>query len=199
VIGLKLSPPPLPLGLGLARSAGEGAVFGGGLLVVAGLAHGLPVGSVPEEHHVSPVRDLVVHDRGGCHSLAACIAVRALAQRVVTQEGLSRPLPCVCVAALVSRAALAVQLLCFGSGVLDASACAIAHESAAAWVGARARRGGWHGVGLQRLDSNQRPPIGQAIGELPAALRCKENTRRACAGRVWSTGRSVEGHFLHFA
>lgn len=83
-----------------------------GLAVVAGLAHGLPVGPAPEQALsfrdgslvatsqclVKAVRlDVVDHSRGD-YLLPASVTLRALTQWVLTQECVTRLLPLVAIA-----------------------------------------------------------------------------------------------------
>ena len=56
----------------------EATVMQGGLAVVAGLAHRLPVGAVPEQGHVPAMR-LDVVDHGGWQDAALRFALGALA------------------------------------------------------------------------------------------------------------------------
>lgn len=80
---------------------------------MAWVTQALPVGAVPEQHHVTSVRDDVINVRRSCHTP---LLLAVLAQRVLGEEARSRLLPAVVVAALAAGAALLLRYLVLGRG-----------------------------------------------------------------------------------
>jgi hypothetical protein len=75
------------------------SIFDGSLPIVAALRERLPIGAIPEQHHVATVRLDVIDDAGG-----GCIGMRtmelALAQRMIDEEAQRLTPPFARVAAL---------------------------------------------------------------------------------------------------
>ncbi len=121
----------------------KATVLGGGFFVVAGLAQRLPVGFVPKNRHITPVRGDVVHHRSPDNQPAR-VACRA--KWPVAQERGPRLLPFVAIAALG------------GSATPLVTVCAMARQAIRAppgWMGcgvragrrsARTRRSNGHGA-----------------------------------------------------
>jgi hypothetical protein len=149
------------------------------LSIVARLGQRLPIVSIPEQHHVATVRDLVIDDLGHSGTQPALVAFGALAQWMQPQECSARLLPFHCVASSVRRTAHGIS----DCSVLCASAAAWIGQRLARWPRARPRCGVRHGalcgVRLGARDG------ALSVRPRPSPIELREEmSRRTDAGRL---------------
>lgn len=80
------------------------------------------------------MRHLVIHDRGGTHAQLPCLALIALAERVLCQVLGPRGAPLAGVTTGMGAAPAPIDFLARGLLVLRAVTAAVMHQCAAAWM-----------------------------------------------------------------